>query len=247
MKKLDKKVAIITGASKGIGAATARSFAAEGASVIVNYASDKAGAEKVVGEIKAQGGNAHPVKANVSVAADVHHLFAEALRVFGRVDILVNNAGVYHFAPLEAVTEADFHRQFNTNVLGTILMIQEAAKHLPAGGSIINTSTIASVNPVAYSLVYAASKSAVDTVTKAMARELGPKKIRVNTIAPGGTVTEGLEALELPEEFATQMIAATPLGRLGLPEDIARVAVFLASEDAAWVTGERLTVSGGYK
>jgi 3-oxoacyl-[acyl-carrier protein] reductase len=247
MKKLDKKVAIITGASKGIGAATARAFAAEGASVIVNYASDKAGAEKVVSAIKAQGGQAHAVKADVSIAADVQHLFSEALRVFGKIDILVNNAGIYHFAPLEAVTEADFHRQFNTNVLGTILMIQEAAKHLPAGGSIINTSTIASTNPVAYSLVYAASKSAVDTVTKAMARELGPKRIRVNTIAPGGTVTEGLEALALPEEFAEQMIAGTPLGRLGLPEDIARVAVFLASDDAAWVTGERLTVSGGYK
>jgi len=247
MKKLDKKVAIITGASKGIGAATARSFAAEGASVIVNYASDKAGAEKVVAGIKALGGQAQAVRADVSVAAEVQYLFSEALRIFGKIDIVVNNAGIYRFAPLEAVTETDFHQQFNTNVLGTILVIREAAKHLPAGGSIINTSTVASVNPVAYSLVYAASKSAVDTVTKAMAKELGPKKIRVNTIAPGGTATEGLEALGLPEEFANQMIASTPLGRLGMPEDIAKVAVFLASDDAAWVTGERLTVSGGYK
>lgn len=247
MKKLDKKVAIITGASKGIGAAVARAFAAEGAAVIVNYASDKTGAEKVVKEIAAQGGLAHAVKGNVAVAAEVQHVFSETLRVFGKVDILVNNAGVFSFAPLEAVTEEDFHRQFNTNVLGTILMIREASKHLPAGGSIINISTVASVNPVAYSLVYAASKSAVDTVTKAMARELGPKKIRVNTIAPGTTVTPGLDALGLPEEFSAQMVAGTPLGRLGAPEDIAKVAVFLASDDAGWVTGERLTVSGGYR
>jgi 3-oxoacyl-[acyl-carrier protein] reductase len=247
MKKLDNKVAIITGASKGIGAATARAFAAEGAAVILNYASDRTSAEKIVKEITAQGGQAHAVAADVSKTSDVEHLFAETLRVFGKIDIVVNNAGIYHFAPLEAVTEADFHRQFNTNVLGTILMIQQAARYLPAGGSIINTSTIASTNPVAYSLVYAASKSAVDTVTKAMAKELGPKKIRVNTIAPGATITEGIAALDLPEEFGQQMIAGTPLGRLGLPEDIARVAVFLASDDAAWVTGERLTVSGGYK
>lgn len=247
MKKLDKKVAIITGASKGIGAATAKAFAAEGAAVIVNYAADKTGAEKIVHEITANGGRAQAVKADVSKATDVEHLFNETLKVFGKIDILVNNAGVYTFAPLEAVTEADFHRQFNINVLGTILMIQQAAKHLPAGGSIINTSTIASTNPVAYSLVYAASKSAVDTVTKAMAKELGSKKIRVNTIAPGATATEGIAALELPAEFAANMIAGTPLGRLGVPDDIAKVAVFLASDDSAWVTGERLTVSGGYK
>ena len=247
MKKLDNKVAIITGASKGIGAATARAFANEGAAVIVNYASDTTGAEKIVKEIKAHGGQAHAVQADVAKAGDVDHLFAETLRVFGKIDIVVNNAGVYQFGPLEAVTEADFHRQFNTNVLGTILTIQQAAKHLPAGGSIINTSTIASTNPVAYSLVYAASKSAVDTVTKAMAKELGPKKIRVNTIAPGATLTEGIAALNMPEEFATNMIAGTPLGRLGQPEDIAKVAVFLASDDSAWITGERLTVSGGYK
>ncbi|HEV2479465.1 MAG TPA: glucose 1-dehydrogenase [Puia sp.] len=245
MKKLDKKVAIITGASKGIGAATARALAAAGAAVIVNYASDKAGAEKVVNEILHLGGQAHAVKGNVASAVEVQHLFSETLRVYGKVDILVNNAGVYSFAPLEAVTEEDFHRQFNTNVLGTILMIREASKHLPAGGSIINTSTIASLNPVAYSLVYAASKSAVDAVTKAMARELGSRKIRVNTIAPGATETPGLDALGLPEEFGAQMIAGTPLGRLGTPEDIAKVAVFLASDDAGWVTGERITVSGG--
>jgi len=247
MKKLEKKVAIITGASKGIGAATAKAFAEEGAAVIVNYASDKTGAEKIVHEIKANGGRAHAVKADVSKTADVDHLFKETLQTFGKLDILVNNAGVYQFGPLEAVTEADFHRQFNINVLGTILMIQQAAKHLPAGGSIINTSTIASTNPVAYSLVYAASKSAVDTVTKAMAKELGPQKIRVNTIAPGATATEGIAALDLPAEFAARMIAGTPLGRLGVPDDIAKVAVFLASDDSAWVTGERLTVSGGYK
>jgi 3-oxoacyl-[acyl-carrier protein] reductase len=246
MKRLDKKVAIVTGASKGIGSATARAFAAEGASVVVNYVADKMGAEKVVNDIKASGGDAHAVKADVSLSSDVDYLFSETLRHFGRVDILVNNAGVYHFAPLEAVTEDDFHRHFNINVLGTILLIQRAANHLPAGGSIINTSTVASINPVAYSLVYAASKSAVDTVTKAMARELGPKNIRVNTIAPGATETEGVAALGLPEEFTAQMIAGTPLGRLGLPDDIAKVAVFLASDDAAWITGERLTVSGGY-
>ncbi|MBS1605967.1 MAG: glucose 1-dehydrogenase [Bacteroidetes bacterium] len=247
MKKLDNKVAIITGASKGIGAATARAFAKEGAAVILNYASDQTSAEKIAAEITAQGGQARTVKADVSKAGDVERLFTETLRLFGKIDIVVNNAGIYRFAPLEAVTEADFHRQFDTNVLGTILTIQQAAKHLPEGGSIINTSTIASTNPVAYSLVYAASKSAVDTVTKAMAKELGPKKIRVNTIAPGATITEGIAALDLPEEFGQQMIAGTPLGRLGQPEDIAKVAVFLASDDAAWVTGERLTVSGGYK
>jgi 3-oxoacyl-[acyl-carrier protein] reductase len=247
MKKLDNKVAIITGASKGIGAATALAFAAEGAKVIVNYASDQKGAEKVVNAIIAQNGQAHAVKADISQTADVERLFSETLRTYKRIDILVNNAGIYTFAPLESVTETDFHRQFNTNVLGTILTIQQAAKHLPEGGSIINTSTIASTNPVAYSLVYAASKSAVDTITKAMAKELGPKKIRVNTIAPGATLTEGIANLGLPEEFATQMIAGTPLGRIGMPEDIAKVAVFLASDDSAWVTGERLTVAGGYK
>ena len=247
MKKLDNKVAIITGASKGIGAATALAFAAEGAKVIVNYASDQKGAEKVVNAIIAQNGQAHAVKADISQTADVERLFNETLRIYKRIDILVNNAGIYTFAPLESVTETDFHRQFNTNVLGTILTIQQAAKHLPEGGSIINTSTIASTNPVAYSLVYAASKSAVDTITKAMAKELGPKKIRVNTIAPGATLTEGIANLGLPEEFATQMIAGTPLGRIGMPEDIAKVAVFLASDDSAWVTGERLTVAGGYK
>jgi len=247
MKRLDKKVAIITGASKGIGAATAKAFAAEGAAVIVNYASDKTGAEKVVADIKSLGGQAHAIKADISKTTDVEHLFSETLKTFGKIDILANNAGIYNFAPLEAVTEADFHRQFNTNVLGTILTIQQAAKYLPEGGSIINTSTIASTNPVAYSLVYAASKSAVDTITKAMAKELGPKKIRVNTIAPGATLTEGIAALNLPEEFGAQMTAGTPLGRLGQPEDIAKVAVFLASDDSAWVTGERLTVAGGYK
>jgi 3-oxoacyl-[acyl-carrier protein] reductase len=247
MKKLERKVAIVTGASKGIGAAIAKAYAAEGASVVVNYSSDQTGANRVVNDITSKGGKAIAVQGNVSIAADVRRLFADAIAAYGKVDVLMNNAGVYNFLPLEAVTEEDFHRQFNTNVLGTILTAQEAVKNFgPEGGSIINISTIASVNPVPMSMVYAASKSAVDTITKTLAKELGPKKIRVNTIAPGYTVTEGTETSGLVgSEFEKHMVGNTPLGRAGMPDDIAKVAVFLASDDAGWVTGERLTAAGG--
>jgi 3-oxoacyl-[acyl-carrier protein] reductase len=247
MKKLERKVAIVTGASKGIGAGIAKAFAAEGASVVVNYSTDKSGATRVVDDIVSKGGKAVAVQGNVSVAADVKGLFAEAIAAYGKVDILMNNAGVFNFAPIEAVTEEDFHHQFNTNVLGTLLTIQEAVKHFgPEGGSIINTSTIASTNPVPTSVVYAASKSAVDAITKALAKELGAKKIRVNTIAPGFTITEGTETIGLVgSDFEKHMVGNTPLGRGGKPEDIARVAVFLASDDACWVTGERLSAAGG--
>jgi 3-oxoacyl-[acyl-carrier protein] reductase len=247
MKKLNNKVAIVTGASKGIGAAIAKAYAVEGASVVVNYSTDKAGAARVVSEIGAKGGKAIAVQANVAKSADVKRLFKEAVDQYGKVDILMNNAGIYNFQPVETVTEEDYHRQFDTNVLGTLLTIQEALKYFgPEGGSIVNVSTIVSVNPLPHSVVYSASKSAVDTITKAMAKELGARKIRVNTIAPGGTVTEGTEAAGIiGSDFEKQLVASTPLGRIGIPEDIAKVAVFLASDDASWVTGERLTVAGG--
>jgi 3-oxoacyl-[acyl-carrier protein] reductase len=203
----------------------------------------------VVEEITSKGGKAIAVQGDVSRAADVQRLFAETKQAFGALDVLVNNAGVFAFEPIEAVTEHEFNREFNVNVLGSILAIQEALKHLgPEGGSVINISSIASVNPTPNSVVYAATKSAVDSLTRVLARELGPRKIRVNTIAPGGVETEGLHRMGIiGSDFEQQMVAQTPLGRLGQPEDIARVAVFLASEDAGWVTGERMTVSGGWR
>jgi 3-oxoacyl-[acyl-carrier protein] reductase len=249
MSPLTGKVAIVAGASKGIGAAIATGLGAAGAAVVVNYASSQAGADRVVAEITGMGGEAIAVQGDVSKAADVQRLFAETTQAFGALDVLVNNAGVYQFEPIEAVTEAEFHREFDVNVLGPILMIQEALKHFgPQGGSVINISSLASENPTPLSLVYAATKSAVDAITRVLARELGPRKIRVNTIAPGGVETEGLHRMGIiGSDFEQQMVAQTPLGRLGQPEDIARVAVFLASEDAGWVTGERMTVSGGWR
>jgi 3-oxoacyl-[acyl-carrier protein] reductase len=249
MSPLTGKVAIVTGASKGIGAAIATGLGAAGAAVVVNYASSQAGADRVVAEITGTGGEAIAVQGDVSKAADVQRLFAETAQAFGALDVLVNNAGVYQFEPIEAVTEAEFHREFDVNVLGPILMIQEALQHFgPQGGSVINISSLASENPTPLSLVYAATKSAVDAITRVLARELGPRKIRVNTIAPGGVETEGLHRMGIiGSDFEQQMVAQTPLGRLGQPEDIARVAVFLASEDAGWVTGERMTVSGGWR
>ena len=248
MNNLKGKVAIVTGASKGIGAGIAKHMAAAGASVVVNYASSKEGADKVVASITNEGGKAIAIQGDVSNAADVQNLFAGAKKAFGKLDIVVNNAGVYQFEPLEAITEAEFHRQFNTNVLGPILTTQEAIKHFgDTGGSIINISTVVSINPIPMSVVYSATKSALDSITKALAKELGPKKIRVNTIAPGGTETEGVvTAGIIGSDFQKQMVANTPLGRFGQPEDIARVAVFLASDDAGWVTGERIAASGGY-
>lgn len=249
MSKLAGKVAIVTGASKGIGAGVAKGLGAAGAAVVVNYASSKEGADRVVAEITGKGGKAIAVQGDVSKAADVKRLFAETKKAFGPPDVLVNNAGVFEFEPLEAVTEAEFHREFNTNVLGPILTIQEAVKHFGAeGGSVINISSVASANPVANSAVYAATKGAVDSITRGLAKELGPRKIRVNAIAPGGVETEGTHRIGvIGSDFEKQIVAETPLGRFGQPEDIARVAVFLASDDSGWLTGERITASGGYR
>jgi len=248
MSDLKGKVAIVTGASKGIGAGIARSLAAAGAAVVVNYASSKDGAERVVADIKAKGGKAVAVKGDVAKAADVRGLLDETKKAFGALDVLVNNAGVYKFEPLNDITESEFHRQFDTNVLGTILATKEAARHFgPNGGSIINISSTASVDAIPTASVYSATKGAVDTLTRVLAAELGPRKIRVNVIAPGGTETEGLHSAGvIGSDFEKAMVARTALGRLGQPEDIARVAVFLASDDSAWLTGERIVAAGGY-
>jgi 3-oxoacyl-[acyl-carrier protein] reductase len=248
MSDLKGKVAVVTGASKGIGAGIARSLAAAGARVVVNYAASKDGAERVVADIKAKGGEAIAVQGDVAKSGDVERLFAQTKKAFGRVVVLVNNAGVYLFQPLADITEAEFHRQFNTNVLGTVLTTREAAKYFgPEGGSIINISSTASEFPTPTASIYSATKGAVDTFTRVLAAELGPRKIRVNVIAPGGTETEGLQAAGITgSDFAKEMVDKTSLGRLGRPEDIARVAVFLASDDSAWITGERLAASGGY-
>src|SRR3954469_25151958 len=248
MSKLTGKVAVVTGASKGIGAGIAKALSAEGASVVVNYASSKEDAHKVVGEITGAGVNAIAVKGNVAQAADVKKLFEETKKIYGKLDVLVNNAGVYKFDPIDQITEGELHRQFNTNVLGPILNIQEAVKQFgDRGGSVINVSSVASTYAMPAGTVYSATKSALDAVTRALAKELGPKKIRVNTIAPGGVETEGLHSAGIAgTDFEKQMVAQTSLGRIGQPEDIARVAVFLASDAAAWVTGERIQVSGGF-
>ena len=245
--RLTGKVAIVTGASKGIGAGIAKEFAAAGAAVVVNYAASRDGADSVVAAIVAGGGKAIAVQGDVSKADDVRRLFAATKEAFGALDVLVNNAGVFRFDALEAVTEDEFHREFNINVLGTLLATQEALKHFkPAGGSVINISSIVSTNPVANSVVYSATKGAVDTITRALAKELGERRIRVNAIAPGGVETEGVHRMGIiGSDFQKNMIAQTPLGRFGQPDDIARVALFLASDDAAWVTGERITASGG--
>jgi 3-oxoacyl-[acyl-carrier protein] reductase len=249
MNDLKGKVAVVTGASKGIGAGIAKGFAAAGAAVVVNYASSREGADRVVAGITAQGGKAIAVQGDVSKAADVKRLFETTKASFGALDVLVNNAGVYQFEPLEAVTEKEFHREFDTNVLGTILTIQEALKYFgPKGGSVINISSIASLNPTPDSVIYAATKSAVDSITRGLSKELGARNIRVNAIAPGGTASEGLAAAGiLGSDFERQIVGMTPLGRFGEPEDIARVAVFLASDDSSWLTGERITASGGWR
>jgi 3-oxoacyl-[acyl-carrier protein] reductase len=248
MGELSGKVAIVTGASKGIGAAIARRFGEAGAAVAANYSSDKAGADRVVEQIKRDGGKAVSIQANVSKRADVKRLFAETKAMLGALNILVNNAGVFTFEPLEAVTEEEFHRQFDTNVLGTLLATQEAVTAFNGqGGSVINISTISSINPVPSSVVYSASKSAVDAITKALARELGDRKIRVNAIAPGMTETEGVKDLGITLDMAKAIGAPIPLGRLGRPDDIAQVALFLASDQSSWLTGERITASGGQR
>ena len=200
-------------------------------------------------DIKANGGKAIAVKGDVAKAADIERLFDETRKAFGKVDVLVNNAGVYRFDPIEQVTEDEFHRQFNTNVLGTLLATREAVKHFGNnGGSVINISSVASTDAVPTSSIYSATKGAVDTLTRVLAAELGPRNIRVNVIAPGGVETEGVHALGIiGSDFEKQMIGKTPLGRLGQPDDIARVALFLASDDSAWMTGERLAAAGGYR
>ena len=248
MNRLQGKVAVVTGASKGIGAGIAKLLAAEGAAVVVNYSSDKPGADAAVAVIEQTGGKAVAVQGNVSVAADLDRLFAETHSAYGQLDILVNNAGIFAFAPLEAITEDEFHRQFNTNVLGTILATQEAVKYFgESGGSIINLTSVASVSAMPTGGVYSATKSAVDTLTRIFALELAPKKIRVNAVAPGMTQTEGFASMGMPEEMASAMAASIPLGRLGLPEDIAKTVLFLASDDSSWITGERITASGGQR
>jgi len=249
MSDLKGKVAVVTGASKGIGAAIAKSLAAAGASVVVNYSSSKEGADGVVAEITGKGGKAVAVQGDVSKAADVQRLFKETKKSFGPVDVLVNNAGIYKFEPLEAVVEAEFHREFNTNVLGLILATQEAVKHFGTeGGSVINIGSVASVKTPPMSVVYSATKGAVDAVTRVLAKELGPKKIRVNSINPGGVETEGTHSGGIVgSDFQKQMVAETPLGRFGQPEDIAPIAVFLASSASGWLTGETILASGGLR
>lgn len=249
MGKLKNRIAVVTGASKGIGAGIAKGFAAEGATVVVNYASSKEDAERVITEIKEKGGKAIAVQADVSKAADVRRLFAETRKLFGKLDVLVNNAGVYEFAALGEITEEKFHRLFNTNVLGLILATQEAAKLFgPEGGSIINIgSTASQITPPA-TAVYTATKGAVDAITHVLAKELGPKNIRVNSINPGMVETEGVHTGGfIGSEFQKQLEAQTPLGRIAQPHDIAPIAVFLASEDSGWLTGETLLASGGLR
>lgn len=248
-QKLAGKVAVVTGASKGIGASIALHLAAEGAAVIVNYASSKEGAERIVGEITRNGGKAFAVGANLAKQADIQRLFAETKKAFGRLDILVNNAGVYEFAPLEAITPEHFHRMFDLNVLGLILATQEAAKLFgECGGSVINISSVAATATPPTTSVYSATKAAVDAVTHSLAKELGPRKIRVNSINPGMVETEGVRSAGISSsDFRTKTEEQTPLGRIGQPEDIAPAAVFLASDEASWITGETLTISGGFR
>jgi 3-oxoacyl-[acyl-carrier protein] reductase len=248
-QKLAGKVAVVTGASKGIGASIALHLAAEGAAVVVNYSSSKEGADRVVGDITGKGGKAIAVQANVAKEADIRRLFAEAKKAFGPLDILINNAGIYEFAPLESVTAEHFHKMFDLNVLGLILASQEAVKHFgPAGGNIVNISSVAATSAFPTTSVYSATKAAVDAVTKALAKELGPRNIRVNSINPGMVETEGVRAAGIASgDFRKQIESQTPLGRIGQPQDIAPAAVFLASTDSAWITGETLYISGGLR
>jgi 3-oxoacyl-[acyl-carrier protein] reductase len=248
MSKLTGKVAVVTGASKGIGAAIAKSLAAEGATVVVNYASSKAGADTVVAAITAAGGKAVAVGGDVSKAAEANGIIDAAIKNYGRLDILVNNSGVYEFTPIEAITEEQFHKAFNVNVLGLLLTTQAAVKHLSEGASIINVGSVASRITPPNSAVYAGTKGAVDAITGVLSRELGPKKIRVNTINPGVVETEGTHSGGvIGSDFEKAAIAQTPLGRIGQPGDIASIAVFLASEDSAWLTGEQLIATGGLR
>jgi 3-oxoacyl-[acyl-carrier protein] reductase len=249
MSKLQGKVAVVSGASKGIGAAIAKVMAAEGASVVLAYASDDNGANRVVEGIQAAGGRAISHRTNVAVESEVETLFQRAIEAFGRVDVLVNNAGVYSVQTIEQITAEEFHRQFDINVLGTLLMIKEAVKHLgEAGGSIVNIGSVNSVAAQAGMSVYSATKGAIDTITRSLAAELAPRGIRVNTLAPGATETEGIRATGvMGTPFEQYVIDRTPMGRFGQPEEVARVVAFLASDDAGWVTGEWLSASGGFR
>lgn len=248
MSKLSGKVAVVTGASKGIGAGIAKALARNGASVVVNYASSKAGAEAVVADITSADGKAIAVGGDVSKAADAQGIIDAAIKTYGRIDILVNNSGVYEFAPIEDVTEEHFHRQFNVNVLGLLLTTQAALKHLGEGASIINVSSVATTITPPTTAVYSGTKGAVDAITGVLSRELGPRKIRVNAINPGFVITEGTHtAGVVGSDFEAAAVSQTPLGRAGQPDDIASVAVFLASDDAGWLTGEHIVASGGMR
>jgi 3-oxoacyl-[acyl-carrier protein] reductase len=247
--KLQGQVAVVTGASKGIGAAIAEHLAAAGAAVVVNYASSKTGAEAVVDRIRRSGGKAVAVQADVSKLADVRRLFAETKKAFGKLDVLVNNAGIYEFAPLEAISPEHFHKQFDLNVLGLLIATQEAVKYFgPSGGSIVNVSSVVATAAPPNTAVYSATKAAVNAITRSLAQELGPRKIRVNAVNPGMIETEGLHTAGIPgSDFHKQVEAQTPLGRIGQPQDIAPAVVFLASPESAWITGETLYVSGGLR
>lgn len=248
MNNLTGKVAVVTGASKGIGAGIAKALAAEGASVIVNYASSKAGADTVVATIEKAGGKAVAVRGDVAKPAEVRGMIDAAIKTFGRLDILVNNSGVYEFGALEAITEENFHKMFNINVLGVLLATQAAVKHMSAGGSVINIGSAVSRIAPANSAVYTATKASVDAITGVLSKELGPKRIRVNSINPGVVETEGTQAAGIiGSEFEKGLVAQTPLGRTGQPGDIASVAVFLASEKSAWLTGESIIAGGGLR
>lgn len=249
MSKLAGKVAVVTGASKGIGAATAKALAAEGAAVVVNYAGSREGAEKTVAEITKTGGKAIAVQADVAKSADVERLFKETVAAYGPADILVNNAGVYAFGAIEDFSEEEFHRQFNINVLGLLQATRAAVKGFgDRGGSVINISSLASRVTPPNSAIYSGTKGAVDAITATLAKELGPRGIRVNSINPGPVETEGVHSVGIiGSEMEKQMVAQTPLGRIGQPNDIATVAVFLASDDAAWLTGESIIAAGGFR
>lgn len=247
-KKLTGKVAVVTGASKGIGASIALHLAKEGASVVVNYASSKEGAQKVVSEIAKNGGKAIAVQANVANPQDIERLFSETKKAFGKLDILINNAGIYEFAPIEELTVEGYHKTFDLNVLGLLLVTKEALKYFGSSGTIVNMSSIVSKYSIAGAAIYSASKAAVDAITKSLGQELGPRNIRVNCVNPGMIETEGTHTTGiLDSDFRKNTESQTPLGRIGRPEDIATAVTFLASDDASWITGETLFITGGYR
>lgn len=248
MAKLSGKVAVVTGASKGIGAAIAKTLASEGAAVVVNYSSSKAGAERIVSEIQKAGGKAVAIHADLSKPDDAKKLAAETKKEFGKVDVLVNNAGVYEFRPLELIDEGHVKKIFDLNVTGLLFTTQEIVKLIPEeGGSIINVSSVVAKTPPSGSAVYSATKGAVDVISRVLAQELGPKKIRVNSLSPGFTITEGVQASGFEEDLSKSSVSRTPLGRVGQPDDIAKVALFLASSDSGWVTGETILAGGGIR